>query len=106
MVASFFVKLVVFQLPPTLHHFGHVLGLVAKTGLILQSVRLGAGNESMLGIVEHQMGNVGVRTEDSIESFGAGVARRGNSLRTSSASPYALWLICFSEIARTWRKSR
>ena len=30
----------------------------------------------------------------------------GNSLRTSSASSNALWLICFSHIARTWLKSR
>src|SRR6476659_3462092 len=74
---QFFCQLVVFQLPPTVHHFGHVLGLVTKTGIILHSVRLGAGDKSMLGIVEHQMSNVRVRTEDSIESLGAGGTRHG-----------------------------
>ena len=45
--------------------------------------------------------------QDSIHGLRAGHGpETGNWSRTSSTNSYAFWLICFSEMASTWLKSR
>src|SRR5437764_1312154 len=73
---QFLGKFVVFQFPPALHHLGQVLGLMAKTGIIFQPVRLGPYYESIFWVVKHQMSNIWMRRKDSVESLVAGLARR------------------------------